>query len=187
MKYEVETTIDLPRERVIELFDNPDNLPKWQPTLQSFELISGESGQPGAKSRLVYLEDGREIEMIETIVNYKPEYRTDAAGRRINFRYDRTSGEFVRDPDGELIPDRTGRPYRQWRDHIRTPDDIWREIVKAALWDDPERRPSIRACQYCRARGTERCPESCALVTQFTEPELKDVNLPDMANDTLLS
>ena len=67
MKYEVEMTIDLPRDRVIELFDNPDNLPKWQEGLQSFELISGEAGQPGAKSRLVYLEGGRRIEMIETI------------------------------------------------------------------------------------------------------------------------
>lgn len=49
MKYESELVIDLPRERVIELFDNPDNLPKWQEGLQSFEHISGEVGQPGAK------------------------------------------------------------------------------------------------------------------------------------------
>ena len=68
MKYECEILIDLPRERVIELFDNPENLPKWQKGLQSFELISGEEGKPGAKSRLVYDMDGREVVMIETIV-----------------------------------------------------------------------------------------------------------------------
>jgi Cu(I)/Ag(I) efflux system membrane protein CusA/SilA len=34
-------------------------------------------------------------------------------------------------PIGELIPDDGGRPYRQWRDHIKNPDDIWDEIVKA--------------------------------------------------------
>ena len=67
MKFKCELIIDLPRARVIELFDNPDNLSKWQPTLQSFELISGEAGQPGAKSRLLYLENGREVELIETI------------------------------------------------------------------------------------------------------------------------
>lgn len=68
MKYECELLIDLPRERVIELFDSPDNLAKWQPGLISFEHMSGELGQPGAKSRLLYDEGGRRIEMIETIV-----------------------------------------------------------------------------------------------------------------------
>lgn len=67
MKYQVEVALDLPRWRVVELFDDPDNLAKWQPGLQSFELIEGESGQPGARSRLVYDIDGRQVEMIETI------------------------------------------------------------------------------------------------------------------------
>jgi len=35
MKYSVE--IDLPRDRVIELFDDADNMVKWQSGLQSFE------------------------------------------------------------------------------------------------------------------------------------------------------
>jgi copper/silver efflux system protein len=64
--------------------------------------------------------------------NYKPEYVTDSSGRRVLFRYDRRQGEFVRDDQGELIPDRRGRPYRQWRDHIRSPQDIWNEIAEAA-------------------------------------------------------
>lgn len=67
MRYQEEIEINLPRARVVELFDNPENLPKWQPGLKSFELISGEAGQPGAKSRLLYDENGRELEMIETI------------------------------------------------------------------------------------------------------------------------
>jgi hypothetical protein len=67
MKDKTELTIDLPRDRVIELFDNPDNLPKWQPGLKSFEFISGELGKPGAKSRLFYDTGGRNVEMIETI------------------------------------------------------------------------------------------------------------------------
>jgi Cu(I)/Ag(I) efflux system membrane protein CusA/SilA len=74
--------------------------------------------------------DPAPISMFETVINYKPEYKTDENGRRINFRYKR--GEFVRDDNDELIPDSGGRPYRQWRDHIHSPDDIWDEIVKAA-------------------------------------------------------
>ena len=66
MKYTVDVVIDLPRARVIELFDDPDNMPKWQPDLISFEH---QSGQPGAKSQLRYKMGKREIEMIETITS----------------------------------------------------------------------------------------------------------------------
>ena len=68
MKYNVSVEINLPRERVIELFDNPENMKLWQPSLISFELIEGEAGQPGAKSKLLHKMGKREIEMIETIV-----------------------------------------------------------------------------------------------------------------------
>lgn len=67
MKYEVEVTVDLPRERMIALFDDPENLPKWQTGLKSFEFLSGDLGKPGAKSKLVYDMNGRKVEMIETI------------------------------------------------------------------------------------------------------------------------
>jgi Cu(I)/Ag(I) efflux system membrane protein CusA/SilA len=51
--------------------------------------------------------------MIETLVTLKPEYR--------------------RDPDtGARVLDDHGRPIRQWRDHVRSPRDIWDEIQKAA-------------------------------------------------------
>ena len=75
--------------------------------------------------------DPAPISMVETVINYKPEYITDKDGHRIRFRYDRKTGTFVRDQNGELIPDRHGREFRQWRDHIKNPDDIWDEIVKA--------------------------------------------------------
>jgi uncharacterized membrane protein len=68
MKYTLEVTVNLPLDRVIELFDSAENLPKWQPGLQSFEPLSGAPGQPGAKSSLLYDENGRKIEMVETII-----------------------------------------------------------------------------------------------------------------------
>ncbi|MCB2229761.1 efflux RND transporter permease subunit [bacterium] len=75
--------------------------------------------------------DPAPISMIETIINYKPEYKIDEHGRRLRFKYDSDTDEYVRDQQGELIPDDDGRPYRNWRDHIHSPDDIWKEIVKA--------------------------------------------------------
>ncbi|WP_194756397.1 efflux RND transporter permease subunit [Aliidiomarina indica] len=75
--------------------------------------------------------DPAPVSMIETIINYKSEFKTDENGRRLNFRVNR-QGEFVRDGRGHLIEDARGRPYRQWRDHIQSPRDIWDEIVRAA-------------------------------------------------------
>ena len=76
--------------------------------------------------------DPAPVSMIETVISYKPEYKTDEAGHRVNFRYDEAKGGFVRDGDGEPIPDPDGRPFRQWRDHIRSPSDIWDAILEAA-------------------------------------------------------
>ena len=76
--------------------------------------------------------DPAPVSMIETYITYKSEYKTDEDGHRLNFRYDTEANEYVRDDDGELILDPTGRPFRQWRDEIRTPDDIWQAITTAA-------------------------------------------------------
>ena len=67
--YTVEIEIALPRERVVELFDEPENLYKWQTGLQSFEHLSGEPGQVGATSKLVYLNGKHRIELLETITD----------------------------------------------------------------------------------------------------------------------
>lgn len=68
MKYTTEIELNLPLNRVIELFDNPQNMPKWQPGLISFEHIEGNPGREGAQSKLKYKMGKREIEMIETII-----------------------------------------------------------------------------------------------------------------------
>jgi Cu(I)/Ag(I) efflux system membrane protein CusA/SilA len=94
--------------------------------IPEIESVVGKLGR--AESPL----DPAPISMIETVINYKPEYVVDRDGRRLEFKYDSNSREFLRDEFGELIPDKRGRPYRNWRDHIRSPDDIWDEIVSAA-------------------------------------------------------
>ena len=68
MRYQEEIILNLPRERVIELFDSFENLKQWQEGLEDIEHLSGESGQPGAKTRLVYNMGRRKLQMIETIL-----------------------------------------------------------------------------------------------------------------------
>lgn len=81
MMYTVEIEIDLPRDRVVELFDDPENLFKWQRKLLRFEHISGEPGQPGAKSALYYPSPSRnkaEMRLVETIIDRDLPTRFDA-------------------------------------------------------------------------------------------------------------
>ncbi len=74
--------------------------------------------------------DPAPISMYEILITYKTEYKTNNEGERIRFRVNEY-GNFVRNETGELIPDSDGNYYRQWRNHIQSPDDIWDEIIDA--------------------------------------------------------
>lgn len=67
MKYTNEVIIKAPLEKVIELFDDADNLKKWQPGLVSINHLSGEYGKVGSTYKLDFKMGKRDIEMIETI------------------------------------------------------------------------------------------------------------------------
>jgi hypothetical protein len=67
MKYTLEVDIELPRERVVELFDNPENLRHWQTGFLSYEPGEGTPGQVGSTTKLKYVAGKREIELVETI------------------------------------------------------------------------------------------------------------------------
>jgi Cu(I)/Ag(I) efflux system membrane protein CusA/SilA len=88
------------------------------------EMVVGKAGR--VESSL----DPAPMSMYENIISYKSEYLTDENGHRIRLRVDENR-EYVRDDSGDLIPDEQGNYFRQWRDHIHSPDDIWDEIVKA--------------------------------------------------------
>jgi len=95
-------------------------------TIPEVEQVVGKLGR--ARTAL----DPAPISMVETVVNYKSEYRLNEAGQRQRFKFDRRDERFVRDEFGALVPDRQGRYFRQWRAEIRTEDDIWQEIVRVA-------------------------------------------------------
>lgn len=76
--------------------------------------------------------DPAPISMVETIVEYFPEYRSDSHGTRLKFQYDSDEDEYVRDTSGHLIPDEDGRPFRDWRPEVQNSQDIWDLISKAA-------------------------------------------------------
>jgi Cu(I)/Ag(I) efflux system membrane protein CusA/SilA len=104
-----------------------DALSKQDRAIQAIPEVESVVGKIG---RVESALDPAPVSMVETVVNYKPEYVLDKQGRPKLFRHE--NGEFVHDEGGQLIEDPSGQPYRQWRPHIHTPDDIWRAINEAA-------------------------------------------------------
>lgn len=88
--------------------------------------------------------DPAPVQMFENTINYLPEFILDENGHRMQFKVDKEGSYLLQDGstynrerDGyqkltkeQLIPDKNGDNFRQWRPEIKRPDDIWNEIVK---------------------------------------------------------
>jgi copper/silver efflux system protein len=70
--------------------------------------------------------DPAPLSMVETVINYLPEYKIDPL-----------TGERVFDP-------KTGKPIRNWRPEIKNPGDIWKEIIKAAQLPGSTSAPKLQ-------------------------------------------
>jgi len=100
----------------------------------------------GKMGRVESALDPAPISMYENIINYKPEYKLNKKGHRERFKVDDDnrfilhSGDTLTNEEAltqgitedELIPDESGQYFRNWRQHINSPDDIWNEIIKVA-------------------------------------------------------
>ncbi|MGX5201868.1 SRPBCC family protein [Aliikangiella sp. IMCC44632] len=93
MKYINEIEVNVARDTMIELFDDPDNLTKWMPNLESFQPISGEPGQVGAKSKFVVSHGKKQCELIETITlrelpeRFEGTYETDGMWNQVKNQF----------------------------------------------------------------------------------------------------
>lgn len=98
----------------------------------------------GKMGRVESALDPAPISMYENIINYKSEYLVNKKGHRERFKTDKqnrfilTSGDSITNQEAllqgvtadELITNESGSYFRNWREHIQSPDDIWNEIVK---------------------------------------------------------
>ena len=90
--------------------------------------------------------DPAPISMYENVINYHPEYMLNENGHRVRFKVDKkdrfilNNGDTLSNEEAllsgityqELMIDGKGNYYRNWRPEIKSPDDIWDEIVRVA-------------------------------------------------------
>ena len=98
----------------------------------------------GKMGRVESALDPAPISMYENIINYKSEYILNKKGHRERFKVDRENNYILKNGDTltseeavnknikkeDLISDDSGLYFRNWRKSIRSPDDIWNEIIK---------------------------------------------------------
>jgi Cu(I)/Ag(I) efflux system membrane protein CusA/SilA len=90
--------------------------------------------------------DPAPISMFENIINYKPEFIVTYDGKPKRFKVDKNEKFVLKNgtslsneealnqnvKESDLTPDDNGEFFRNWRSHIRSSDDIWKEIVKVS-------------------------------------------------------
>ena len=77
----------------------------------SFNQVPEISLAVGKLGRVESPLDPAPLSMIETVINYHPQYLTDHSGHRLAFRHDETEKDLFRDKDGEPVPANDGEPY----------------------------------------------------------------------------
>ncbi|WP_242084774.1 efflux RND transporter permease subunit [Aestuariivivens sediminis] len=112
--------------------------------IPEIEMVVGKAGR--TESAL----DPAPLSMYENVIQYKPEYMLNERGERQRYKindkglFELRDGRFIANPNNtsqtgtlkqnihhtDLIPDKRGELYRNWRPEIKSPDDIWNEIVK---------------------------------------------------------
>ncbi|WP_010136794.1 efflux RND transporter permease subunit [Ochrovirga pacifica] len=111
-------------------------------TIPEIETVVGKAGR--TESAL----DPAPLSMYENMIQYKTEYMRNNKGERQRYKVNENGafklkdGRFIENPNNsknvvftsvkntQLIEDNNGEYYRNWRPEIKSPDDIWNEIVK---------------------------------------------------------
>ncbi|MCR9250999.1 MAG: efflux RND transporter permease subunit [bacterium] len=127
----------MPHSGVEENIETIQLLDKLVTSIPEVEMTVGKWGR--AESAL----DPAPISMFENVINYKPEYVIDENGHKVRFKvndenefelsdgntFDHEFDQLAGFDTNLLIKDKNGKYFRQWREHIQSPDDIWNEIV----------------------------------------------------------
>ncbi len=128
----------MPHSSISKNLEYIETLDKRLSAIPEVEVAVGKWGRVNSSL------DPAPVQMFENTINYRSEYILDEDGHRMQFKVDRDGNYLLKNggkynpakesfriyPKDSLIAANGGEYYRQWRPHIRHPDDIWEEIVK---------------------------------------------------------
>ncbi len=128
----------MPHSSISKNLEYIETLDKRLTAIPEVEIAVGKWGRVNSSL------DPAPVQMFENTINYRSEYILDENGHRMRFKVDRDGNFMLKsgrtyNPENEafrifpadsLIADNKGEYYRQWRSHIKNPNDIWDEIVK---------------------------------------------------------
>lgn len=120
--------------------ENLDVIRLLDKKINAIPEIDGAVGKWGRANSAL---DPAPTSMYENVINYKSEYILNDHGYKMRFKTNK-KGLFILsdgttfDPEtddlssidkSKLISDPSGKYFRQWRNNIQSPDDIWSEII----------------------------------------------------------
>ena len=105
--------------------------------------------------------DPAPVSMYENVINYVPMFKLNEDGQKMRFKvnddgafmlkdstvYKFGEDEFKAIDTKDLIVDKKGEYFRQWREHINSPDDIWQEILKHSEMPGLTSSPKLQPIQ----------------------------------------
>ena len=130
-------------------------------SLPEIQTVVGKSGR--TESAL----DPAPLSMYENVIQYKSEYMLNGEGERQRYKvnddgfFELKDGSFIGNPNNStnvstfngrpdrelLIEDSSGEYYRNWRPEIKSPDDIWKEIVRVTKLPGVTSAPKLQPIQ----------------------------------------
>ena len=120
-------------------------------SIPEIKTVVGKSGR--VESAL----DPAPLSMYENMIIYTSEYKLDADKKRLRFKvndeglFETVDGRFVSSgtkiETKSLILDNDGEYYRNWRKFIKSPDDIWDEIVQKTKLPGVTSAPKLQPIQ----------------------------------------
>jgi Cu(I)/Ag(I) efflux system membrane protein CusA/SilA len=136
-------------KRILQYLDMAVN------SIPEVDMVVGKAGR--VESAL----DPAPLSMFENIITYKPEYLSDGQGNRVYIEtnedglFKLATGGWISAEEAVLLDleesdfeaDPNGKPLRQWRDHIQSPDDIWEEISAKATFPGLTGAPKLQPIQ----------------------------------------
>jgi uncharacterized membrane protein len=118
--YQYTTRVEVNRTADVawDYFADETKIKEWMTGLKSIELISGEKHKPGAKFKMEFDEDGRQITMTETVTEYVPR-------ERFSFTLE---NEVINSQTTVKFTERDGRTTIEQTVDVRGGNPFWRSL-----------------------------------------------------------